>query len=72
MDIGNLINTEKVLMRAVDVAKALGISLETVYDWKYRAKKRRVPAGMFVKIGRMLYVNTVLLREWLSGQTMIY
>lgn len=72
MDIGNLLNTDRVLMRAADVAKSLGVSLETIYDWKYRAKKRKVPAGMFVKIGRMLFINTTILKVWLNNQATIF
>ncbi len=54
------------LLRPQEVSRILGISTETIYDWKYRAKKRNIPFGMFVKISSMLYVRSDLLRDWIS------
>jgi predicted DNA-binding transcriptional regulator AlpA len=67
LDLVSLLETDhKKLLRANEVARILGISQETVYDWKYRSKQRNVPQGMFVKISKMLYVRSDILKEWIS------
>ena len=71
MNLGDLIKTDKQLVRVADVAKELGLSKETIYDWKYRSTKRKIPTGMFVKVGKMLFINTVILNNWLISQTII-
>lgn len=69
MDLMSFLETEhRKLLRANEVAGILGVSLETVYDWKYRSKMRKVPEGMFVKISRMLFVRSDLLKGWIAGQ----
>ncbi|MGE0632256.1 MAG: hypothetical protein AB7O96_07600 [Pseudobdellovibrionaceae bacterium] len=46
MDLLGLMESEhRQLLRATEVARILNISLETVYDWKYRAKSRNIPDG---------------------------
>lgn len=70
MDLLKFLETDhKNLMRAHDVASLLGVSLETVYDWKYRSKKKNIPDGTFVKINEMLFVRSDLLRTWLNSRT---
>lgn len=59
-------SSDRKLIRVCEVASILGVSLETIYDWKYRAEVRNVPGEMFVKIGRMLFVRTDILREWIE------
>ncbi|MCE3011412.1 MAG: helix-turn-helix domain-containing protein [Proteobacteria bacterium] len=54
------------LIRASELAKHLNMSLETLYDWKYRARERRIPEGMFLKIGKMLYVRLDIFETWIS------
>lgn len=68
-NIGNFLNTEKELIRAIDLANHLGLSKETIYDWKYRSKKKEIPAGMFIKIGKMLFIRTSILKIWLNSRT---
>jgi predicted DNA-binding transcriptional regulator AlpA len=58
----------KNLIRAHDVAEMMGVSLETVYDWKYRAKKKCIPNGTFVKINEMLFIRSDLLRAWITSK----
>ena len=66
MDLISFLETDhRKLLRAKDVARIMGISYETVYDWKYRSIKRRIPEGMFVKVGRMLFVRSDLLKGWI-------
>lgn len=62
-------DNEKGWMRPDEVSKLLGISTSTVYDWKYRGKKRGVPKGLFVKLNRKLFVRTKVLKTWVEDQT---
>jgi hypothetical protein len=70
--IDQMLPLEKELMRASDIASKLGLSKETIYDWKYRSKKKQIPVGMFVKIGKMLFINTKVLKSWLESKTTVY
>jgi hypothetical protein len=70
MDLLSFLETDhRKLIRATEVARILGISLETVYDWKYRAASRKIPAEMFTKISRRLFVRSDLLKIWLKKGT---
>lgn len=70
MDLLKFLETDhKQLMRTHDVANLMGISQETIYDWKYRAKQKNVPEGMFLKINQMLFVRTDLLKSWLLSKS---
>jgi hypothetical protein len=70
MDLMKFLESDhKQLMRTHDVAKLMGISLETIYDWKYRAKQKNVPQVMFLKINQMLFVRTDLLKSWLLSKS---
>jgi len=53
------------LLRPNVVAKLLGISVKTIYDWKYRGQMRNIPKDLFMKINRSLYINTRVLRRWI-------
>lgn len=67
--IGGFLETDhKKLLRPNEVSKILGISTETVYDWKYRTKKRGIPEGLFAKISSMLFVRSDLLKYCISRQ----
>lgn len=47
MDLMKFLETDhKQLMRTHDIARLMGISTETIYDWKYRARQKNVPEGM--------------------------
>ncbi len=50
------------------VASALGISIKTIYDWRYRSRQRKVPAGLFVTFNRRLFLRTDILQEWIASQ----
>jgi sulfatase maturation enzyme AslB (radical SAM superfamily) len=69
MDLMKFLETDhKSLLRATDIAKIFGISIETVYDWNYRAKMKKIPEGTFVKINQMLFVRTDLLKNWVLSK----
>mgnify|MGYP001253402011 CR=1 FL=1 len=52
------------LMKPQKAAGVLGISVKTIYDWKYRGQTRNIPSDLFIKINRSLYIRTDALRRW--------
>ncbi|HLD99357.1 MAG TPA: hypothetical protein VJB59_03820 [Bdellovibrionota bacterium] len=56
------------LVKPEAVASVLGISVATIYDWRYRAKQRGVPEGLFLKFNRLLYLRTEVLKRWILSQ----
>jgi hypothetical protein len=56
------------LIRIELAASVLGVSIKTIYDWRYRSLKRRIPPGLFVKLNRSLLMRTSILREWIASQ----
>ncbi len=56
------------IMKAVAVADLLGLSIKTIYDWRYKQKTRNLPNNLFIKINRLLYLRTAVLREWITSQ----
>lgn len=56
------------LLRPKRAASVLGLSVKTIYDWRYRQKKRCIPDELFLKINRILYLRTAVLKEWISSQ----
>ena len=56
------------LMKPEAVAQLLGVSVLTIYDWKYRQRLRGAPNGLFIKLNRLLYLRTEVLRQWISSQ----
>ena len=53
------------LIRPQVLADELGLSIKTIYDWKYRGKTRNIPEKLFLKICGRLYVRTDVLNHWL-------
>jgi hypothetical protein len=51
------------IMKAVAVADLLGLSIKTIYDWRYKQKTRNIPNNLF-----LLYMRTAVLREWITSQ----
>ncbi len=49
-------------------ASVLEISVKTIYDWRYRQKEKKIPADLFLKINRLLYLRTHVLRRWIASQ----
>jgi hypothetical protein len=56
------------LIRPELAAAVLGISVKTIYDWRYRFKQRKVPKELFVKVSRSLLIRTNILRQWIASQ----
>jgi hypothetical protein len=55
------------LMRASEFCSKFGYSMKTVYDWKYRPKKNRVPADLVVKFRGKLFIRTGRLKALISS-----
>ena len=62
---GSIFDNLPDLLRPKVAAKLLGLSVKTIYDWKYRGQMRSIPTDLFIKINRSLYVNTRVLRRWI-------
>lgn len=56
------------LIRPSVAASQLGLSIDTIYNWHYRRKNKKIPADLFVKLNRLLYVRTSSLRDWIASQ----
>ncbi len=56
------------LLRPEKAASVLGVSRQTIYDWRYRQKQRNIPPTLFLKINRLLYVRTDVLKNWIALQ----
>ena len=56
------------IIRVDEAAGLLGLSRQTVYDWKYRQKTRNIPQDMFIKVNRLLFIRTAALKRWVIEQ----
>ena len=56
------------LLRPEKAAALLGISVQTIYDWRYRENQRRVPKDLFVKFNRFLYLKSEILMQWIASR----
>lgn len=56
------------LIRAENLASLMGLSVKTIYDWRYRARIRRVPAELFLKFRGKLFVRTKVLKQWMASE----
>lgn len=56
------------LLRPETIAPLLGLSVKTIYDWRYRGKLRSIPPQLFLKVNRFLYLRTDVLRDWIASQ----
>jgi hypothetical protein len=56
------------LIRLETAASVLGVSIKTIYDWRYRCEQRKIPVGLFVKLNRSVLIRTNILREWIASQ----
>jgi hypothetical protein len=53
---------ENTLMKASEFCSAFGYSMKTIYEWKYRPKKNKVPDDLVVKFRGKLFIRTDILR----------
>ncbi|MBF0363866.1 MAG: helix-turn-helix domain-containing protein [Oligoflexia bacterium] len=68
LDCDMLFNNLPEVIRATTAAQILDVSIKTIYDWRYRQETRNIPANLFLKINRTLYLNTSVLRKWITSQ----
>lgn len=58
----------KKFLRPQEVADMFDMSLQTIYDWKYRPHVRNTPDGLFIKFNGQVYLQTEILVAWVSNQ----
>ena len=50
------------LMKASEFCSRFGYSMKTIYEWKYRPKRNKVPDNLVVKFRGKLFIRTDVLR----------
>ena len=66
--IGSLFYNLPKLLRPETVATLLWLSVKTIYDWRYRGSRIKVPEQLFLKVNRFLYIRTDVLKGWIASQ----
>jgi len=56
------------LLRPQTAAALLGLSRQTIYDWHHKHERRNIPKSLFLKINRLLYLRTEVLKAWIASQ----
>jgi hypothetical protein len=51
------------LMQATEFCSKFGYSMKTVYEWRYRPKRNKVPADLVVKFRGRLFIRTDILKN---------
>ena len=64
-----LFDNQPDLLSPKTVAEIIGLSVTTIYDWKYRSSKYDIPEGMLFKFGRRLKVVKPILIKWLISRS---
>ena len=64
----SLFENQPELLKPANVAALLGISIKTIYDWRYKQKTRNIPESLFLKLNSLLYIQTIELRKWITLQ----
>ncbi len=67
-DIDLLFENLPKILRPEQVASILNRKVETIYDWHYRQKQRKVPKELFLKFNRSLYLRSDILKQWIASQ----
>jgi len=57
------------LIRPEVLSKHLDVSVNTIYDWRYRGKMRNIPTDLFFKISGKLFLRKDVLVQWLYQET---
>ena len=63
-----LFDNMKALLRPKEVSNLLGIPKKTIYDWKYRAREKKVPEHLFIKLNGSLFLRTDILKDWFASE----
>ena len=53
-------------------ASLLNYSVSTIYDWRYRGKRKKVPQDLFLTFNRRLFIKTEVLKRWIISQNSSY
>ncbi len=51
------------LMEASEFCSQFGYSIKTIYEWKYRPKRNKVPENLVVKFRGKLFIRVDILRS---------
>ncbi len=51
-------------------AQILSLSTKTIYDWRCRPEKNKVPLDLFLKFNKSLYIRTDVLKRWIASQNL--
>lgn len=51
------------IMKATEFCKRFGFSMKTIYEWKYRPKRNKVPDNLVVKFRGKLFIRTDILES---------
>lgn len=51
------------LMKASEFCERFGYSMKTIYEWRYRPKRNKVPENLVVKFRGKLFIRTDVLRS---------
>ncbi len=63
-----LFDNLKEILKPEEVASLLGVSVKTIYDWRYRGTSLGVPKNLFLKFNRFIYLRSDILRDWFISQ----
>lgn len=59
------------LLRPSEASAKFRIPVATLYDWRYRAREKGIPPGLFIKDGRNLKIRSDLLRQYLASRIVV-
>jgi hypothetical protein len=51
------------LMKASEFCSRFGYSMKTIYEWRYRPKRNKVPTDLVVKFRGKLFIRTDILKS---------
>lgn len=57
------------LMSVTEFCTKFGYSKKTVYDWRYRPEKNKVPTDLVVRLRGKLFIRTDVLKGLISSDT---
>jgi predicted DNA-binding transcriptional regulator AlpA len=63
-----LFENSKALLRPQEVSDLLGVSRETIYDWRYRGKRMGIPEQLFLKSRGKLFIRADILKSWFASE----
>jgi predicted DNA-binding transcriptional regulator AlpA len=58
------------LLKPEQVMSLFGFSIKTIYDWRYRGKRKNnsIPKNLFLKFNKKIFIRTEVLKLWIASQ----